>query len=191
NKDVEGGAVCDRADENSENPRLLPARCGASGCKRAHRGSRVTVLASRDLLQMLYRPRCIAGAFPVDCRRDPRRDGPPGRRDRSTRRAALPRPLLVAAPHPRLHRSWPDREGTTPASLLLYAPRRRHAKSVPDALKNRLRARKSRQETGRQGPLPFSQDRGASRPRSRRLSLLPANGLSKPPEGDPPGLTVM
>jgi hypothetical protein len=30
------------------------------------------------------------------------------------------------------------------------APRRRHAKSVPDALKNRPRARKSRQETGRQ-----------------------------------------
>ena len=35
--------------------------------------------------------------------------------------------------------------------LPLHAPRRRHAKSVPDALKNRLRTRKCHQETGRQG----------------------------------------
>ena len=54
--------------------------------------------------------------------------------------------------------------GPEPVLPPLQAPRRRHAEAVPDALKNRLKARKSRQETGRQAPLRFSQDRGASRP---------------------------
>jgi hypothetical protein len=75
NKDELVGRFCDRADENSEIPETASGavRRGAS----AHHGSRVADQACRDLLQMLYRPRCIAGALSANRRRDPGRDGPP------------------------------------------------------------------------------------------------------------------
>ena len=60
NKDERVARFCDRADENSEIPETASG-AGASGCKRAHDGSRVAGQACRDLLQVLYRPRCIAG----------------------------------------------------------------------------------------------------------------------------------
>ena len=61
-----------------------------------------------------------------------------------------------------------------PVLASLQASRRRHAKTVPDALKNRLKARKSRQETGRQASIIQARPRRESA-RTHHTARFPRN----------------
>src|SRR5262249_51188946 len=66
-----------------------------------------------------------------------------------------------------------------PVLPALQAPRRRHARAVPDALKKRLTGRTFRQETARRPPLPFLMSSVGRRdcPTARELVV---GGLGQP-----------